>query len=154
VQPGRRDEFFAALRTHGTLADFESEVRLPDRTTRWISESARAVFGDTGQLQHIEGFAVDITPRRQLEAEMQRASKLESVGVLAGGIAHDFNNLLSVIIGNLALADSSAASPAAELAQLGRRGRASGAGSDAPTPDFCPRRRSGAHDRRPRGVGA
>ncbi|HXC62490.1 MAG TPA: ATP-binding protein, partial [Nitrospiria bacterium] len=35
---------------------------------------------------------------------LMRASKLESIGVLAGGIAHDFNNILTAIIGNLALA--------------------------------------------------
>ncbi|MFA5265167.1 MAG: ATP-binding protein [Opitutaceae bacterium] len=39
-----------------------------------------------------------------LVAELERSSRLESLGVLAGGIAHDFNNLLTVIIGNVGLA--------------------------------------------------
>ena len=38
-----------------------------------------------------------------LEAELQRTSKLESLGLLAGGNAHDFNNLLTVVKGNLSL---------------------------------------------------
>ena len=46
----------------------------------------------------------DLTERRQLEEEQIRASRLDSVGLLAGGIAHDFNNYLTSILGNLSLA--------------------------------------------------
>ncbi|MCB9828540.1 MAG: PAS domain S-box protein [Planctomycetes bacterium] len=46
----------------------------------------------------------DVTEQQRRELEMQRAAKLESVGVLAGGIAHDFNNILAGVIGNLSLA--------------------------------------------------
>ncbi|MBI5490669.1 MAG: response regulator [Deltaproteobacteria bacterium] len=46
----------------------------------------------------------DISERRRYEDELQRAERLESIGVLAGGIAHDFNNILVGITGNISLA--------------------------------------------------
>ncbi len=46
----------------------------------------------------------DATEKRLLEEELQKAEKLQSLGLLAGGIAHDFNNMLTAIIGNISLA--------------------------------------------------
>lgn len=40
----------------------------------------------------------DVTKRRQLEQQVMRARRMESLGTLAGGIAHDLNNVLSPIL--------------------------------------------------------
>jgi signal transduction histidine kinase/ActR/RegA family two-component response regulator len=47
------------------------------------------------------------TERKVLEAQLQQAHRLESIGTLAGGIAHEFNNILGAIFGYAELALSS-----------------------------------------------
>ena len=52
----------------------------------------------------LRGILIDLTEKKKLEAQLQQAHKMESIGTLAGGIAHDFNNIIGIIVGNTELA--------------------------------------------------
>ncbi len=43
--------------------------------------------------------ARDVSERKQLEADLMQAQKLEAVGLLAAGVAHDFSNVLTSVLG-------------------------------------------------------
>jgi PAS domain S-box-containing protein len=45
------------------------------------------------------GIVRDVSEKQRLEAQLQHAQRMESIGTLAGGIAHNFNNLLMGIMG-------------------------------------------------------
>ncbi|MCB0345258.1 MAG: PAS domain S-box protein, partial [Bdellovibrionales bacterium] len=69
-----------------------------------VESRCTVVRDERGRPKSILVVNSNITDRRKWEAERLKASKLESVGLLAGGIAHDFNNILTAIVGNISLA--------------------------------------------------
>ena len=50
-----------------------------------------------GNVVGMYGIAQDLTTRRELEARLHQAEKMQAVGRLAASVAHDFNNLLTII---------------------------------------------------------
>lgn len=90
----------------GRVVEIPRQTILVSRngTERFITDCAAPIGADEGQIVGIVLVFHDIAVEQKLEDERLRASKLESVGILAGGIAHDFNNMLTVILGNISLA--------------------------------------------------
>ena len=81
-------------------------IVLPGGDIRWIEDRQTSVFSENGQFSGIDGILFDITDREKAQEEMQqmeqnlkKTQRLETIGTLAGGIAHDFNNILSPILG-------------------------------------------------------
>lgn len=74
-----------------------------------------------GNISHFIGIGEDITEKALAREQIQKAQKMEAVGMLASGVAHDFNNVLTTILGNVHLAQlgaSNNASVADELEQI------------------------------------
>ncbi|HME54600.1 MAG TPA: PAS domain S-box protein [Candidatus Lokiarchaeia archaeon] len=64
-----------------------------------IVESRWTLISDNeGNPASILTINTDITEKRELEKQLLRAQRLESVNTLAGGIAHDLNNLLTPVL--------------------------------------------------------
>ena len=89
----------------GEPLTYEESAELPQGRA-WFQTLLVPIRNEQGLIRHLVGFSRDITQKKQAEAALQQASKLESLGVLAGGIAHDFNNLLTALLGNLNLAQA------------------------------------------------
>ncbi len=49
-------------------------------------------------ITHFIGIKQNVTERKEMEKQLLRSQRLESVGRLAGGIAHDLNNILAPVL--------------------------------------------------------
>ena len=92
----------------GRMPDAETNASLiaADGARLSVNLTGAAMSDGEGQKVGVVLVVRDITEGVRLMQERVRASKLESLGVLAGGIAHDFNNVLTAVVGNIALARS------------------------------------------------
>ncbi|MEI6972089.1 MAG: ATP-binding protein, partial [bacterium] len=123
------DSFRVAQEVMAAAVKAATEGRLPDKklisleqpcktgASVWTEASVSLNFDAAGGFCGFVGVSRDITERIKLSEAMQRAQKLESIGVLAGGIAHDFNNLLGGVFGYMDLARESLAEKNQQAAQ-------------------------------------
>jgi signal transduction histidine kinase len=75
------------------------------------------------------GRAVLEREKERLEASLQQARRMETIGTFASGIAHNFNNIVGAILGYTEMADAhirGGARPTASLAEIRRAGKRAG----------------------------
>ncbi|MEA5622381.1 PAS domain S-box protein [Nostoc sp. UHCC 0251] len=94
--PQLEDAYLRVMNTgewRGELHQLTREGKVIIVESRWI-----LIRDDNGQPKSILSVNTEITQQKQLEAQLLRSQRLESIGTLAGGIVHDLNNILSPIL--------------------------------------------------------
>ncbi len=87
---------YDVIRKDGTNISLELSISL-------LNDQDGLPLGYRGVLRDVSERKKTEEEKRKLEAQLQQAQKMESIGTLAGGIAHDFNNILMGIQGNASL---------------------------------------------------
>jgi two-component system NtrC family sensor kinase len=84
ANPADRDRLKKLLVEHGSVADFEFEMRRKDGEIRTVIESSIAVKDASGTVTAYQGFLLDITERKRAELEVRRRNRellvLNSIG--------------------------------------------------------------------------
>lgn len=81
----------------------EYRYRLAGGRTLWVHCGAVAMRDEGGELVGYLSTALDITERKQAQAQLLFNDRMASVGTLASGVAHEINNPLAYLTANLDL---------------------------------------------------
>ena len=100
LSPEASPQLAVALQTVVEDGSWVGELRKVTRRGQKIIINSRwtLMYDAAGSPQSIMTVDTDITAKKQLELELLRAQRLESLGTLTSAIAHDLNNILTPML--------------------------------------------------------
>ena len=72
-----------------------------DTTFIWIEQTSVPLFDSNGTIIGFEGIVRDITSRKNLEQDLSRLDRLNTVGQMAASVAHEIRNPMTTVRGYL-----------------------------------------------------
>jgi two-component system NtrC family sensor kinase len=75
ANPVDRERLKKLLLDHGSVSDFEFDIKRKDGEIRTVTESSNAVRDITGNVTAYQGFLLDITERKRAELEIRRRNR-------------------------------------------------------------------------------
>ncbi|GGE01716.1 hypothetical protein GCM10011515_21740 [Tsuneonella deserti] len=102
VHSDDREQLYREAERGGDTVTVEYRWVGPAGSRHHILDQRIATSPITGQ-RRWAGSLLDITERKELEARLVHAGKIDALGQLTGGVAHDFNNLLAAVLGGIGI---------------------------------------------------
>ncbi len=115
VDADRRHVFKRLMDEQEVISNFESQIYRRDRSIIWISESARVVRDEQGQIEYYEGTVVDISERKHSEVLSREKETAEAANQaksqFLANMSHELRTPLNGVIGMLDLLNETSPTP-------------------------------------------
>ena len=95
-EAARQADFYAAVAQHGE-GQREFRIRRADGLWIWVRDSARVVDRRADGSAEMVGYIADISDERAIQAKLQNAGRLSTLGEMATGLAHELNQPRAVM---------------------------------------------------------
>lgn len=98
-------QHWISLNAEKPIATLEHTVIVPQKGSRWLLRTDRAILSPNGKVSEIQSVCRDITEQKRMQQQIQtaqaqlvQAARLATIGEIASGVAHQIYNPLTTII--------------------------------------------------------